>query len=163
MNELILNKIKHKPLLIEKIFPFTTKRPLIFQILLKSDLTLKDSLKNAFKSLKKNNNLDNETNEIFYKFKAHLIMFEKNLYEEYLLNINYICNILIDDSYTNFFDRFFFQVLMENINEKHELLYNETYNNFVLDFFQYHKKLCLYIFPNGKSNLELLKIKIKNL
>ena len=163
MNELILNKIKHKPLLIEKIFPFTTKRPLIFQILLKSDLTLKDSLKNAFKSLKKNNNLDNETNEIFYKFKAHLIMFEKNLYEEYLLNIQYICNILIDDSYTNFFDRFFFQVLMENINEKHELLYNETYNNFVLDFFQYHKKLCLYIFPNGKSNLELLKkIKIKN-
>ena len=154
MNQLILNKIKHKPLLIEKIFPYTTNRPLIFQILLKSDLSLKESLKNTYKSLKKHNNLGIKTNDIFYKFKSYRILFEKNLFEKYLINLEYILDYLRNCSYQIFLDSYFFYILSENIKEE---INNKALYNFISDYFQYHKKLCLYIFPNGKSNLDFFK------
>ena len=157
MNELILNKINHKPLLIEKIFPYTINRPLIFQILLKSDISLKESLKIAFKSLKKNNNFDNETNEEFYRFIDYRLIFEKNLYEEYLINIDYTLKSLKNLSYYSFFMRYFNKIINDNLNPKYEINNNKAFNNFVLDYFQYHKKFCLYIFYDIKSNFELLK------
>ena len=95
MNELILNKINHKPLLIEKIFPYTINRPLIFQILLKNDISLKESLKIAFKSLKKNNNFDNETNEEFYRFIDYRLIFEKNYISVNIIYILPFCRLYI--------------------------------------------------------------------
>ena len=160
MNKLILHKIYHKPLLIEKIFPYTINRPLIFQILLKYDLSLKESLKSAFKSLKKSNNLDDETNETFKRFISYRLIFEKNLYEKYLLNFDYILNSFKEDIYFNFIQRYFFKIINRNMDIKYRINKDETINNFVLDYFQYHKKMCLYIFPGTKTNLDLIK-KIK--
>ena len=107
MNKLILHKIKHKPLLIEKIFPYTIDRPLIFLILLKRDLSLKESLKFAFKSLKKNNNCDDEVNKTFERFISYRLIFEKNLYEKYLINLYSILYSLRYHSHSNFFKEYF--------------------------------------------------------
>ena len=146
MNKLILNKINHKPLLIEKIFPYTINRPLIFQILLKNDISLKESLKIAFKSLKKNNNFDNETNEEFYRFIDYRLIFEKNLNEEYLINIDYILKSSNELIYFNFFRRYFDKIINDNLNPKYEINIYKALYNFIIDYFQYHKKiLFLYI------------------
>ena len=42
---LIFNKIKHKPLLLFRIFPYTIKRPFILIYLIEKDFALKNSLK----------------------------------------------------------------------------------------------------------------------
>ena len=162
MNKLILHKINHKPLLIEKIFPYTINRPLIFQILLKEDLSLKKSLKIAFKTLKKTNDLNGETNETFYRFISYRLIFEKNLYEEYLINLDYILNTFKNSFYFNFFQRYFFKVIGNNMDIKYKIIKDEALNNFILDYSQYHKKFCLYIYLDIKQNLELLKkLKLK--
>ena len=157
MNKLILHKINYKPLLIEKIFPFTINRPLIFQILLKEDLSLKESLKIAFKTLKKTNNLNDETNEPFYRFISYRLIFAKNLYEEYLINLDYILNTLENNFYSNFFQTYFFKVIGNNMDTKYKIK-DEALNNFILDYSQYHKKFCLYIYYGIKQNFKNLEL-----
>jgi len=160
MNILILHKINHKPLLIEKIFPYTINRPLIFQILLKSDLSLKESLKIAFKFLKKTNKLDDETNEAFNRFISYRLIFEKKLYEEYLINLDCIIKFIENDKFLNlyFFQTYFQKIIGYNMDKKYKIIKHEkALYNLALDYFQYHKKFCLYIFHDIKENFELLK------
>jgi len=162
MNKLILHKINHKPLLIEKIFPYTINRPLIFQILLKSDLCLKESLKIAFKFLKKNNKLGDETNETFNRFISYRLIFEKkNLYEEYLINLDCIIKFIENGKFLNlyFFQNYFHEVIgYYNMDKKYKIIiYEKARYYLALDYFQYHKKFCLYIFHDIKANFEFLK------
>ena len=85
----ILNKIKHKPLLIDKIFPFTFNRPFIFPFIVDHYPLLKFELKTSYKSLKKHNKLSDETNKIFSKFIIYRILYQSN-FNQYLQNFDYI-------------------------------------------------------------------------
>ena len=77
---LILNKIKHKPLLLKNIFPFTDERPCIFPYLIDKDKLLKKGLKKSFVSLKKDNNIS-EINIIIFKYITYRLLFETKYYE----------------------------------------------------------------------------------
>ena len=57
---IMLRKIQHKPLIMSLIYSYAQKRPYILLHLISSDNVLKESLKNTFNSVKKNNNLPKE-------------------------------------------------------------------------------------------------------
>lgn len=86
-HNLILCKIRHKPILLENIFPYTTNRPLIFPFLINNDSELKKGIQNSYKSLKKKNSYSEELNRIFQQFKIYRIIAEKNLLE-YLFDLD---------------------------------------------------------------------------
>ena len=58
----ILNKINHKPLIMEHIYSFAKNRPYILLHLISNDDLLKTSLKNTFDNSLKENNLSREIN-----------------------------------------------------------------------------------------------------
>lgn len=71
----ILNKVKHKPILLKIIFPFTDERPFIFPYIINKDQILKKQLKSVFGSLRKDNNLS-KMNTIIYKFVSYRLLSE---------------------------------------------------------------------------------------
>ena len=58
----ILNKIKHKPIILESIYSFSFKRPYIILALISSDINLKLQMKKIFDKSKRNNDLSPELN-----------------------------------------------------------------------------------------------------
>ena len=84
----ILNKIKHKPILLQSIFPFTEERPFIFPYILRKDKYIKKDLKKAFSSLQKNNNIS-EMNIIIYKFVTYRLLSETKITDYYYFYLNW--------------------------------------------------------------------------
>ena len=85
----ILNKIHHKPLIMEQIYSFTQNRPYILLHLITNDFSLKASLKDVFDHAKKDNYLskDLNTNICFYKtYRKEYEQF-KDKYNEIKSNI----------------------------------------------------------------------------
>ena len=74
----ILNKIKHKQLLIDSIFSFAEKRPMIFPYLIGNDQLLKKNLKHTIEPMKKKNTLLDSFNDNIYKFIAYRLLLEIN-------------------------------------------------------------------------------------
>ena len=147
----ILNKIKSKHLLIEKIFPFTYTRPLIFLDLINNDLTLENSMKNTYKSLKKNNNFSSKINQIFYKFIDLRKKYKENFTEKYLDDFEYIKSQLKyfpgGANIYKFYRHIFNDILNNNFSEK-EL------NNFIIDYIQLYKNKKLFFFLISNYNNE---------
>ena len=88
----LLNKIKHKPIILESIFSLALKRPYILANFFTNDKYLKLTLKNIFDKLKKKNDLSKEINDninLYIQFKIVLEIIRKN-YEE---NMNQNKNI----------------------------------------------------------------------
>ena len=79
-NPCLLNKINHKPTIMESIYSFTQIRPYILFHLISNDIQLKSSLKNIFDNAKKVNSLSKELNQnienyiIFRKLKERIEM-----------------------------------------------------------------------------------------
>ena len=85
----LLNKIKHKPIILESIFSFTLQRPYILVNFITNDKYLKLTMKNTFDKLKKKNNLSNEINDninLYIQFKKFLEIITK--YKEENMNLN---------------------------------------------------------------------------
>jgi len=59
----LLNKIRHKPIIMESIYSFSQNRPYMLFHLISNDAQLKSSLKNIFDNAKKANTLSKELNE----------------------------------------------------------------------------------------------------
>ena len=59
----LLNKIKHKPIILESIFSLSLKRPYILVNFITNDKYLKLTIKNTFDKLKKKNYLSQEIND----------------------------------------------------------------------------------------------------
>ena len=59
----LLNKINHKPIIMESIYSFSQNRPYILFHLISNDAQLKSSLKNTFDNAKKVNTLSKELNQ----------------------------------------------------------------------------------------------------
>ena len=77
-NVSILNKIGHKPLLLDSIFAFVDKRPMIFPYLIDKDPLLKKNLKKTIKPMKKENTLLNSFNDNIYKYITYRLLYEIN-------------------------------------------------------------------------------------
>ena len=128
----ILNKIKAKQLLIEKIFPFAYNRPIIIPYLINNDFTLENTMKKSYKSLKKNNKFSAKINEIFYKFINFRKKYEENFSQKYLDDIEYIKSQL--QNFKNgatlfqFYRHIFNDIFYNNFSEK-------EINNFIIDYF----------------------------
>ena len=72
---LIFNKIKHKPLFLFRIFPYTIKRPFILTYLIENDFALKNSLKKTINRIK-TKNFQKESIDDIYKFVIYKLMKE---------------------------------------------------------------------------------------
>ena len=73
----ILNKIQHKPIIMESIYSFSQNRPYILLHLISNDDSLKSSLKDTFDNAKKNNNLSKEINMNINNYIAYRKIIEK--------------------------------------------------------------------------------------
>ena len=96
----ILQKINHKPLIIEYIFSFVKAKPYKFLNLIEKDQILKDSINSRFSQVTKNNSFSKEINEniklilLYKKYQETLrhykdkdiIKFNKRNYEENIIN-----------------------------------------------------------------------------
>ena len=77
-NPCLLNKINHKPIIMETIYSFSQNRPYMLLHLISNDIQLKSSLKNIFDNAKKVNSLSKELNHnienyiIFRKLKERI-------------------------------------------------------------------------------------------
>ena len=158
---LILNKIKHKPIIIEKIFPYAIDRSFIFLNLINNDYILKSCLKNSYRSLKKNNNLSKEINDIYYKFIFCRLLYDTN-FKEYI-NIDFITkyikeNKLYNISLLNFYSHFFDYIFVKkNINKKF-LIHHNISTKFIIDYLQYHKKIVLFIYIYREEDINFINI-----
>ena len=158
---LILNKIKHKPIIIEKIFPYALKRPILFPYLINNDIILKLCLKNTYKSLKKNNNLSKEINDIYYKFIFCRLLYETD-FNESITNIEYITKYIKENKLYNYNNYTFYTILFYHIfinkHKDKKFLFNQTvFNNFIIDYFQLNKKIVLFIAGyNNKDNINFI-------
>ena len=70
---LILNKVKHFPILILDIFPFVANRPLILSDLIGNDFALKTKIKKTIKTINKKN-YNSETNDFLDKFVVYKLI-----------------------------------------------------------------------------------------
>ena len=75
----ILNKIRHKPLLIDTIFSYAQSRPYIFPYLINHDPLLKKNLKKTVEPMKLKNKLEDKINDNICKFVTYRLMFDLEL------------------------------------------------------------------------------------
>ena len=88
----ILQKINHKPLLVEKLFSYIKDEPFKFLHIIEKDQILKESINSQFFNVKKNNLFSKEINDNIYyfsfiknikkyldKLKIKIILFSKNM------------------------------------------------------------------------------------
>ena len=101
----ILQKINHKPLILEKIFSFSENRPFILITLISRSALLKENLKTIFNNVKLNNNLSLELNDNIKKYINYRKSIEKlvELFNDSInrFNTQNIVNTL-DNNFLNF-------------------------------------------------------------
>ena len=73
----ILNKIKYKPIILEKIFSFSLNRPYILLNMISNDKILKEAMKKVFYNTKVKNQLSNELNNNLYNYIKYRKYYEK--------------------------------------------------------------------------------------
>ena len=74
----ILNRIKHKPILFDNIFPLIEKRPMFFPYLIDNDLILKEKLNPIIEPASINNKLSKNINDNICKFILSKLLYEIN-------------------------------------------------------------------------------------
>lgn len=73
----ILNKIKYKPIILEKIFSFSLNRPYILLDMISNNKILKKSMKKVFDNTKVNNDLSEEFNNSLNNYIKYRKGYEK--------------------------------------------------------------------------------------
>lgn len=86
----ILNKIKYKPIILEKIFSFSLNRPYILLDMISNNKILKKSMKKVFDNTKVNNDLSEEFNNSLNNYIKYRKGYEKLVKkcDEIILNKN---------------------------------------------------------------------------
>jgi len=161
MKVLILNKIKHKPLLLNQIFTFVCNRPYIFPYLIDSDSILKKQLKNTIEPMNKKNDLMKDVNENICKYIIFRLLYETNINTGEISDIslkNYLLkNITSEPSMINFFSEKIIQTFKKtefpkNINIQlykinQYLPSDEILINFFKDYLTNKNELILFYLP----------------
>ena len=144
----ILNKIKHKPILLESIFSFVEKRFYIIINFISKDKTLKSDLKQFFDKTKRKNSLSKELNINIKKYIFYRKILEKNNLKD-----------IIEFKYTSHeFNHYLTQDINNNNKgkyvEKDSPRHNQKYKNEIYNF------IAKYQINKNKNNLFLTFIKI---
>ena len=173
----VLNKIHHKPLLLEKIFSYASKRAFIFPYLIEKDRLLKKKLKHSLEQINKNNSLSNEFNDNIYEFIKYRLLYEiqyseilskiKNelvFLDYYDEEINTVVSEIIPSMIKNY------KKLIKNIflnNKKHEninisskkldlfLPSVEKLALFTRDYLSIQNEIVLFMLPNNTIGKEI--------
>ena len=152
----ILNKINHKPLLLNNIFSFVSQRPYIFPCILDQDFLLKKKLKTSIGLIKKNNSLENK--EMIFKFISYKLLYNINLDENLISTINNKKNY----SMFHYYNKYIIESsknleipntikLPKKIIEKNMPSESE-FSSFTKDYFSQIKELSLFYFPKNEKN-----------
>ena len=145
----ILNKIKHKPILLESIFSFIEKRVFILIDFISKDKSLKSDLKQFFNKTKLKNNLSKELNINIKKY----IIYRKDLEEK-----NKIKDI-INFKYTSHeFNHYFTQDIINNKGEDDKIYFSLDDHNPKYEIYNYIAKYK--IISDYKNNLFMTFFKI---
>ena len=134
----IINKIKHKPLLIEHIFSYSKNRPYILFDLISTDKILKSSLKKTFEKSQKENELTKDLNKNIINYISYRKIYEKipksiNETEKALLNVNSQLNTIIQKkNYKPFFEN---ESIKKFINKKKKIKDIQLFINLIIIFF----------------------------
>jgi len=163
----ILNKIKHKPIILESIYSFAFKRPYIILALISSDINLKLQMKKIFDKSKRNNDLSTELNNninLYIKYRNYLEKIIDKFNEENSNKNEKIYKIMqrpiIEE---NFFDNINVNSFIRNHENSYSILSKKT-NLFkndelfeVLNNFKYSEKenFLKYLKNQGKVGLFL--------
>ena len=154
----ILNKIKHKPVILESIYSFAFKRPYIILDLISSDKNLKLQMKKIFDKSKVNNDLSPELNNninLYIKYRNYL---EKIIEKYNKENSNKRESIykalqrpIIEE---NFFDNINVKSFIRKDLKSYSIL--KTKNN-SFELFELYEELNNYIYQGKPKFLEYLK------
>ena len=147
----ILNKIKHKPILLESIFSFLEKRFYIIINFISKDKTLKSDLKQFFDKTKQKNSLSKELNINIKKYIFYRKILEKNNLKdiiEFKFTFNEFNHYLTEDIINNNKGKYVKKDSPRH-NQKYQKYKNEIYNF-----------IAKYKISNDKNNLFLTFIKI---
>ena len=142
----IINKVKHKPLILENIFSYSKNRPFILFNLIIGDKFLKSSLTKTFQKSQKKNELTKDLNInilnyiSFRKIYENLTISIKNI-ENNLLKENNQLNSIIEKkkNYKHFFENKSILNFINNTNIKNKellinliiIFFNSNYRNIV--------------------------------
>ena len=161
MKPLILNKIKHKPLLFDHLFTLVGTRPYIFPYLIDSDSIFKKHLKNTIEPMNKKNDLMKNVNDNICKYISFRLLYETNINTGEIADIslkNYLFNYrFYEPSMINFFSEKIIQTFKEsklpkNINNDKEIIIQNLPSdgiliNFLKDYLTNKNELILFYLP----------------
>ena len=169
---LIFNKIKHKPLLLFRLFPYIIKRPFILIYLIEKDFALKNGLKKTINRIK-TKNFQTESIDDIYKLVIYKLMKEIDM-GKYMINyILYQGSYSFTDNYEKYIIRYFKQKkqIPQDLNIPYNLIEKyipsgEELKNFVEDYLFFNIDL-LYLPLNidskiNKDSLYLYNLKEKS-
>ena len=163
----ILNKIKHKPVILESIYSFALKRPYIILDLISSDKNLKLQMKKIFDKSKVNNKLSPELNNninLYIKYRNYLEKLIDKYNEENSNKNENIYKVLQRPTIEeNFFDNINVKSFIRNNLESYSILKKksnlfkndelfEILNNYI---YQKNQKFLDYLKNQGKVGLFL--------
>ena len=144
----ILNKIKHKPILLESIFSFIEKRFYIIIDFISEDKTLKSDLKKFFNKTKQKNSLSKELNINIKKYIFCRKILEKNNLKD-----------IIEFKYTSHeFNHYLTQDIISNNKGKDDK--KDSPINYQNSKYEIYNFIAKYKINNNKNNLFLAFIKI---
>ena len=157
----ILNKIKHKPIILESIYSFSLKRPYILLNLISRDNNLKLQMKKIFDKSKRYNDLSPELNDninLYIKNRKYLEIIKDKYNEENSNKSKKIYKALQRPKIMeNFFDNIKVKSFMRNNLESYYILMEKSY---LFKNDELFEELNSYKNPK-KSFLEDLKIQGK--
>ena len=150
--ECILNKIKHKPIILEKIYSFSIKRPYIILDLISNNENLKLSLTKVFDNSKKNNDLSSELNKNinnyikYRKISSKFPTLIKKIYDQFFQQNKKLLKIIQKPNYKiNFFEEKKILDFIKNI--KKEINENLAIK-IICEFFDFNYKNYLQLMCN---------------
>ena len=178
----ILNKLKYKPTIIEKIYPLILNRVIILDYLISKDLILKNQLNNIFSNIPKyknklgieyNKNLDNysnfrkineKINEFYNIIKSKPITYDFIKSKINFSYMDYLYNSLIKYIQTNCY-----KILNSNILLLKGIIFEyflsldtsvvsflpQKYSNFDINYFNYIEEQNKYSKEKNKNNQKI--------
>lgn len=147
----ILNKIKFKPILMDKIFPFTLSRPKILESIISKDNILRRKMNSIFSGVKKYSNTLGK--DFCRNLKIYSNLRQINVEERitYWLNQikqkNFTYKFLKQELNFSFID-YILKNLKTDFKYKMNIIDDSTFNNLILDYFCSLKNITLTFLPN---------------
>ena len=152
----ILNKIKFKPLLVEKIFSYSLNRPYPLFYIISNDLILKNRLNSIFKNIKQNKNkLNNEYNTNLFNLlliKEILLQLIQWLNEKKIQSISY--NLIKYELKYSYIQYIYDLAINYFIKHENFVLNKNIIKSIIFDYCGLLDNFVITLFPNDSTYLD---------